>query len=402
MPGLNKRVVILGAFRFPEGDAAAARVLGIGKTLRQIGYDVDFAGWEERGRAQDKCGGERFSYQGFRYFSQNQFRLKKINPFFRLLKYLTMGVGALKWLQKHSKSNKVDAIISYHGGAAYLLLLKIFCWKNGIKLIVDCTEWYDGSALPGGKWGIAAIESEFRMRLLNPWIGQIISVSHFLSDFYKKKNCRTFLLPPTIDLRESKWISERRIAKLELGLVYAGVPGTKDILYSVLLCMDTLRTEGFRISLDLIGPTDEDILTCVNGDQKLLRRLRGQINLHGRIDQSRVPALLRQADFSVLFRPHRRSSNAGFSTKLVESLAAGVPVIANATGDIALYIKDKKEGILVADESYDSILAGLRYALSLDGNTLFEMREAAKQCAERNFHYEIYCDGLQKFMEDCR
>jgi len=169
-----------------------------------------------------------------------------------------------------------------------------------------------------------------------------------------------------------------------------------------LLCLDTLRAEGCRIILDLIGPTDEEILICVNGDEKLLHRLRDQINFHGRIDQSRVPALLKQADFSVLFRPQRRSSNAGFSTKLVESLAAGVPVIANVTGDIAVYIKDGKEGILVADESYDSILAGLRYALSLEKNALFEMREAAKQCAERNFNYEVYCGGLQKFMEDCR
>lgn len=392
----------MGAFRFPEGDAAAARVLGIGKTLRKIGYDVHFAGWEERAREKDRCGEEGFSYQGFYYSSQNQFRLKKINPIFRLIKYLTIGVGTLGWLRQYLKTNSVDAVISYHGGAAYLLLLKFFCWKKNIKLIVDCTEWYDANSLPGGKWGVAALESEVRMRFINPSVGQLIVISEFLSNFYKNKKCRVLLMPPTVDLADSKWNVERRISTPELKLVYAGVPGKKDILSLVLLSLDTLREEGHQITIDLVGPSEEEVLACIDGDEKLLRRLQAQIIFHGRVDQSAVPLILKQADFSVLFRPRRRSSDAGFSTKLVESLAVGVPIIANVTGDIAIYIKDGREGVLVNDESGDSILAGIRRALDMKKRGLSEMHVAAKKCAEIYFNYDIYCSRLQEFIEDCR
>ena len=402
MQELKQRILITGTFRFPEGDAAAARVLGIGKALRQGGYDVHFAGWEEDGRPEDKCGEGEFSYQGFSYSPQNQFRLRKLNPFSRLLKYLTMGAGAVRWLRRYSRVKRFDAVISYHGGVVYLLLLKFFCWRKKIKLIVDCTEWYDADSLPGGKWGVAAIDHELRMRVLNPWIGQIISIGRFLQEFYAVRDCRVFLLPPMVDLAESKWAAKKKIMAPGLRLVYAGIPGKKDTLHSVLLSLDVLHKEGHQVSLDLIGPTETEILSCVNNDIELLRRLRNRLNFHGRIAQSRVPALLQQADFSILFRPQRRSSNAGFSTKLVESLAAGVPVIANATGDIPAYIENGKEGILVDDETCDSIITGLRYALTIDKNRLSEMREAAQQCARRNFHYENYCDNLRGFVEGCQ
>lgn len=403
MPESKPQIVIMGTFRFPEGDAAAARVLGIGKSLRQNGYEVHFAGWEEAGRQEDSCSEGRFSYQGFYYSSQNQFRSKKLNPILRLIKYLTMGVGAIGWLRRYSQANKIDAIISYHGGVIYLLFLKIFCWKAGVKLIADCTEWYDANSLPGGKWGIAAIENELRMRVLNPWIGQIISISRFLHEIYRARGCRVLILPPTVDLSDPKWISKKQTKTTQgLRLVYAGVPGKKDALHTVLLSLDTLCKEGFQISLDLIGPTEAEILMCANDDRELLCRLRGRLNFHGRIAQSMVPVLLQQADFSILFRPQRRSSHAGFSTKLVESLAAGVPVIANRTGDIAVYIENGKEGILIDDETYDSVIFGLRCALTLDKKKLSEMRESARQCARRNFHYEAYSDDLRKFVESCR
>ncbi|CAN7218174.1 glycosyltransferase [Variovorax paradoxus] len=404
----RQQVVIMGTFRFPEGDAAAARVLGIGKTLRQSGYEVHFAGWEENGRSEDRCDEGKFSYQGFYYSSQNQFRLKRLNPISRLLKYLTMGVGAIGWLRRYSDENKIDAVISYHGGVIYLSLLKFFCWKRNIKLIADCTEWYDPDSLPGGKWGIAAMESELRMRLINPWIGQIISISRLLRGVYERKGCHVLLVPPTVDLTDSKWVAEPTQGEREkkiaprLRLVYAGVPGKKDVLRAVLLSLDALCKEGFQISLDLVGPSEAEVLTTVNGDRELLHRLRGRVIFHGRIAQSKVPALLRQADFSILFRPQRRSSHAGFSTKLVESLAAGVPIIANSIGDVPVYINDGIEGILVIDEAYESVIAGLRRALALDGKKLFEMREAAKRCARQNFHYEVYRDDLRKFIEDCQ
>ena len=42
-------VLYVGAFGFPTRDAGAARVLGIGKALRSLGYEVVFGGGESHG-----------------------------------------------------------------------------------------------------------------------------------------------------------------------------------------------------------------------------------------------------------------------------------------------------------------------------------------------------------------
>lgn len=401
MPDPKQLVLITGAFRFPEGDAAAARVLGIGKALRQINYEVQFAGWEESARLEDEGSGGGYFYQGFQYFPQNQFRTSPLNIISRVWKYLAMGISVVSWLRRHSAQKNLYAVLSYHGGTAYLLLLKLFCWQKKIKLIIDCTEWYDAAALPGGRWGIPAIDNEVRMRFVNPWIGQVIAISRYLEDYYKARGCRVLRLPPMIDLGDPKWGLESPAAHQGLRLVYAGVPGKKDVLHSVMLGLDALREEGYQVSLDLIGPTEVDLLMCVNGDSELIERLRARLIFHERCAQSKVPTLLKRADFSILFRPQQRSSNAGFSTKLVESLAAGVPVIANLTGDIGAYIRDGAEGIIVPDESFDSVLMGLRRAIMFSPNELAEMRNAAKECAKQNFQYEVQCETLKNFMEIC-
>jgi len=49
-----RKIIYTGAFKFPDGAAAAARVLGVGKALREIGYEVEFAGWEKEEREEDR------------------------------------------------------------------------------------------------------------------------------------------------------------------------------------------------------------------------------------------------------------------------------------------------------------------------------------------------------------
>ena len=72
-----------------------------------------------------------------------------------------------------------------------------------------------------------------------------------------------------------------------------------------------------------------------------------------------LPNLIAEADFTVLMRPNKRYTNAGFPTKLVESLASGVPVIANLTSDIGWAVRDGREGLKVDDYSAASLAATL-------------------------------------------
>lgn len=66
-----------------------------------------------------------------------------------------------------------------------------------------------------------------------------------------------------------------------------------------------------------------------------------------RVSQDLIPAYYKKADFMVLLRETNRKSMAGFPTKFAESMTVGVPVITNATSDLAKHVINGKTEFLV-------------------------------------------------------
>jgi len=180
-------------------------------------------------------------------------------------------------------------------------------------------------------------------------------------------------------------------------LVYAGTPGTKDLLGNALRGLKLVRSEGHAVTLDIVGPSRQAVMACIDGDADLLDTLGDAVVIHGRVPQAKVPSLIASADFSLLIRPNQTYANAGFPTKLVESLAAGVPILANRTSDISDYVRDGLEGIVLEDHSPEAFAAGVRKALTLSDGQLRDMRVAARTCAAAAFDFTNYVGQLEAF-----
>jgi glycosyltransferase involved in cell wall biosynthesis len=106
-----------------------------------------------------------------------------------------------------------------------------------------------------------------------------------------------------------------------------------------------------------------------------------------------------KSDFSIFIRPDRRSSHAGFPTKLAESMIAGTPVITNNTGDIGQYLKNGKEGFLLKSGYPEELKDIFLHILSLSREKLNEMRLNARRMAEESFDYRVYCGEMKSFIE---
>ena len=109
-----------------------------------------------------------------------------------------------------------------------------------------------------------------------------------------------------------------------------------------------------------------------------------------------------KADYSIFIRPRRRSSDAGFPTKLAESMAVGTPVITNDTGDVGLYIKDGENGYLLSEGTADELTAVLKEILKEGAYLRRLQRRNARRTAEQVFDYRGYRETMTKFIDEVR
>ena len=292
----------------------------------------------------------------------------------------------------------IKAIIAYGPPTTLQLQLMSYARHHAIPLILDLAEWPAGRNLPGGPTGLRKLDSEFRMRYLNRKSDNIIAISSFLSEYYRRFGRHVIRIPPLIDLDEPKWKTPSKNKSGALRLIYAGTPGNKDLLGSIIRGTLLFQSEIRAIELHLVGVTEEQ---ARNVDSRCLTSSKASniaIICHGRVAQEKVPAMLARASFSVLLRPDEKYAHAGFATKLVESLSAGTPVIANATSDVAEYIRDGHEGLIVNGYSPEALAATLNIAAALPETKRLEMSNAARARAREVFDYRSRCSELRQFL----
>lgn len=376
----------------PEGDAAALRVLSIGKSLRQIGLDVEFLSWSTPAE-------ENLDYRiidGFPYRSIGEFRSVKLSPLRRLVGFITRGHRTVDILSETDISG-VNSIICYNPGSYFLKSMMRFCEAHKIQLLIDSTEWYDPAHLPGGRFGAAGIDELLRMRFVMPEVRKGIVISQFLKDHFEKQGMLTAVVPPTVDLEDPKWTegsSEQRLnppSETEpLRLIYAGNPGKKDKLGEILQAIRIVNQEQERVVIHVAGPSREDLGKSLGSEAKLIDDLGGSLIFTGRVPAREVPKLIRTCHFSIIARPKARYAIAGFPTKLVESLTAGRPVITTSWGDESRYVRDGISGLVANSCSAVDLASTLARAASLTSHDWIAMAEAAREAARNSFDYRAY------------
>ena len=132
----------------------------------------------------------------------------------------------------------------------------------------------------------------------------------------------------------------------------------------------------------------------------MFEKLQGLVHCHGRVPQEKVPSILATYDASILLRNDNRTSQAGFSTKLVESLAAGLPILANRTGDIPEFVRDGVEGLLLDGPEPEDFIRGVQRWCGTSNARKLHMKNAARKRAMESFDYREYIDSIGNFVEE--
>lgn len=395
-PALARQVLLLGTYVMPDRTPAALRAVGLATALRGAGYDCSFGAGEIWADGAWRPEGHMDVVGGFPVVSLAELGGPTTSRWVRAKAGMFLaGRGARRWLASRDLSG-VAAVIANGGYSPLMLRLLPLLRGRGVPLVVDIADWYDPWHQPGGPFTPFSWQIELAMRVLHKSCDGVIAVSSYLESYYEAPSRPTVRVPPTTDTSQRKWLDALESSPKDdekLRIVYAGTPGKKDDLRMVVESASRARREAGPIRLTFIGPDREAIRGALPvGLRADLDALDARFP--GYVPHEAVPSLLSKNDFSVLVRPRKRYAEAGFPTKLVESLSAGVPMIVNATSDIPEYVRDGVEGYMVPAYSTEALAATFVRAAATPLEARREMRRAARARAVSSFDNRVYSGVL--------
>ena len=385
------KIVFLMPQSFPYGIAYSSRVQNFCSALSSTGHTVDIM-CDYLSDAQYKIQSHIGEFKNTRFFFLHENR-KKIDRF--------LVPSQISYsLEKYIRREQPDLVISSSAYDRFPNILKI-TRKYKVPIILESCEKYDASNWRFKKLDYRYFQFHRCWKYFYPQVDGVIAISRLLENYYKACQLKVLRVPTILDVKNTESRVKYRDTP-QVVFCFAGtLGGGKDRLAEFILAMDEVGTSEKRVPiLNIYGPSKEQVEKQLGDKRDVLHALGYRVNFFGRIPQEKVAAVVRDSDFSLVLRPMRESSNAGFPTKLAESMAVGTPVLANLTGDIGLYVKDGYNGMVCKTGSQSDVSCTLRRILHLNGTKLEAMRTAARKEAAISFDFREYAENLNMFIHD--
>lgn len=363
---MSKTILYIGGFELPDKNAAAQRVIGVAKGLRELGHNVIFLNSVKKYEAKGTKEVAYFDFRCFEYKREKDFD------------YLFAGKTALSMI----KEIKPDAIIAYNYPAVALNRISKYCRKNNLKCYADTTEWYQEVGKNIIYRIVKNLDTTYRMRLVQKRLDGVITISRFLYDYYKN-SVKAVLIPPTADLSDKKWAVDSKKRPDVVSFVYAGVPSALkerlDLIVKAFRCVEKANNNA---RLNVVGITEEQFKALYNWNEVI----PNSVTFLGRVNHLKVIQLVKQANWVIVLRDNNRVVKAGFPTKLVESISCGTPVIVNRFSNIDDYL-DESNSIFLDNAS--ELSSAIEKAVQLKLNVKRDL-----------FDYRNYIPEVEKLFKD--
>lgn len=392
-------VILLGAFRYPEGDASANRVLSLAKTLAATGRTPLVVNDSPGNPAHAPTPGVIAAHDGIDYVCLRQPRGGRVA---RLLARTTRPLRVLSIVRSGGQSLSSVAWATVASGlytpGLHLCLHRL----GGMRTVADVVERPDPSQFAAGRRDPYFLRHRWTSWASGRLADRVIVVSSTLQAHFSRRK-GTLVMPPAVDATEYRPHREHASFDDRLHLLYVGSPGRKDLLGVLLEAVDSLEPlRRDRVRVTIAGASYEQLRDSPDVGADLLARTESFLEVLGHVSRHRVKELLAEADFSFLLRPAVQYANAGFPSKVPESLAAGCPVIFNPTSDLEDYLRDGHDSIICRTSDVAAVRHAVERALSLAPEDLRRASGNARTTAERTFHYEVWATPFDKLLSSER
>lgn len=362
------KILYIGRFELPDKEATANRVVANAKLLRELGYEVTLAGWSDEVSVKD--GWKEQSFFGFRCYEKH-----KAKTSYEKFKMFSDATPELELLSKE----KYDIVIAYDFPAVALKKIMHYCKRNGIRVICDVSEWYTNKNKNPLFRLVRMYDSYLRMKVLHKKADGLIVISRYLQNYYK--DCKTVLIPPLVDINDPKWQGATKSDDGVCKLVYAGWPSkTKERLDVI---VNAVSQYIGKAELNIYGIDEQKYRNMYDYDGSIAEN----IHFHGRVSHLETVEAVKSAHFSVIIRENCRKNDAGFPSKLVESISCGTAVLTTDISNVKDYVHDGTNGYIVDINSLkDDLMQVVKNKSCVTVN-----------CDE--FDYHIYKEAMCTFLE---
>lgn len=353
---MNKCIVYIGDFDLRNENVQAHLVKNNGKIFNQLGYHIEYIGINR----------ETTSFQTVA--SLPTYQLNEENHYLELPYTLNIK-GVLRTprickviinrLKEISTMYEIAYVITYQSPTYAIAINEIskWCKRNSVLYVVNCAD------LP-----IFDLQSPFKRLVMkanwmylhyvnHKYADGVIAVSNYINNFFYKKGRNSVVIPPLFNTEDFDFIGQANDVST---FVYAGQPfvltqreaspeGMKDRLDKIIDIFLSLSKMGIKYVFNIIGITKEDYLAGVPRHATSLMEER-QIRFLGKYNHKDTLRMVALADFSINYRDENLMTKAGFSTKIVESVSVGTPVIINSISDTFVYLQDGRDGFMLSGD----------------------------------------------------
>lgn len=350
-------IIYTGNFSIENMNAAGKRVFANAFIMQNLGYHLVMVGTDSSDESSIDILRTYSCKDGMDiyHYTNNLFKKHRSNYIF-FYKQFEKLLSIKKW--------DVKAIICYNSPSSSPFMGKVikYCHKNEIKYITDVADWL----IVDSNKPIYRILRQFDITLKNAYYSNksdgVIAISTWLAGYYKKRVKNVIIVPPLqVNIRES--VTKGNLVPK---VVYAGVPfrrnaimrnphKMKDRFDIACELLNDSKNRGAFFEFHVYGFTKDEMLYSLPRLKNVINNLSNNIVFHGMVPMEEVQNAVRNADYTILIRESNRMSNAGFPTKVSESISCGTPVITTKTSDIDKYA-DEKNGVffLRIDDINDS------------------------------------------------
>lgn len=396
----RKYIIYIGEFDMRNQNVQAHLVKNNSKILNRLGYVVQFIGVNR-------------AVTSFEEIELLPSISVEDNPYLELpntlnirgfVNYNKVCAKIFECVTNLSKNNKISYIISYQSPTFATIIKRIgqFCRYNAIPYIVNSADIPIFDSQPLFKRQIMQYNWHLLHKFNQRYANGVIAVSRYIDGFYKKEDRPSVVIPPLFN----ETIDQNYVLSEIPTFVYAGTPfidtqkevnvkGMKDRLDKIIDLLICLKKTNTKFRCVIVGITKEKYCCNVPRHAKQLMDA-DNIIFKGRMSHNDTLHEVKNADYMINYRDVNPMTEAGMSTKVVESVSLGTPVIMNSIGDTFIYLKDGVTGYkLSGDTEADSAM--LRQLCNISESDRYESK---RKCANnKTFSIDSYVDTFKEFFQ---